>query len=100
MRRLVYSICIAQSGKAPSGSFHSSQSSDIRTEPVRPCCTENRFPNIVVRSIFMLLAACANLWVGFSWTTLGFGAFVIHCPSYAGLVTHETVRLFPIACFG
>jgi len=48
----------------------------------------------------MLLAACANLWVGFSWTTLGFGAFVIHCPSYAGLVTHETVRLFPIACFG
>ena len=72
MRRFVHNICIAQYGNAPFGSFHSNQSWYIRTEPVRPCCsTENRFPNIVVRSTFTVLAGMRQPLVRFSWMRRG-----------------------------
>ena len=91
--RFVYSICIAQSGKAPSGSSHSNQSWYIRTEPLRPCrSTGSGCRRWLSCRPSKCWPACANL-CALELDALGFGAF--HGPSYADGATLEMPEPVP-----
>ena len=65
-------MAIAPSGKLPGGSFQSNHSSNIRTAPLRPCCSvENGLPNRVVRSTFTVLAGMRQPLLRRSWMRFG-----------------------------